>query len=34
MRSTIVKQADSTLSLVVEMQAPATLLIKLTGNAG
>ena len=28
------RQTDSTLSLVVEMQAPATLLIKLTGNAG
>jgi len=34
MRSTIVKRVDSTLSLVVEMQAPATLLIRLTGNAG
>jgi phospholipid/cholesterol/gamma-HCH transport system permease protein len=29
-----VKQADSALNLVVEMQAPATLLIKLSGNAG
>ena len=28
------KQADSALNLVVEMQAPATLLIKLSGNAG
>src|SRR5260370_4863670 len=34
MRSTIVKKVDSTLNLVVEMQAPATLLIKLTGNGG
>src|SRR5579862_56303 len=34
MRSTIVKRVDSTLSLVVKTQAPATLLIKLTGNAG
>ena len=34
MRSTIVKKVDSILSLVVEMQAPATLLIKPTGNAG
>jgi phospholipid/cholesterol/gamma-HCH transport system permease protein len=29
-----VKQADSTLNLVVEMRAPTTLLIKLSGNAG
>jgi phospholipid/cholesterol/gamma-HCH transport system permease protein len=29
-----VKQTDSTLNLVVEMRAAATLLIKLTGNAG
>src|SRR5665213_726746 len=28
-----VKQSDSTLNLVMEMQAPATLLIKLSGNA-
>jgi phospholipid/cholesterol/gamma-HCH transport system permease protein len=29
-----VKQSDSALNLMVEMQAPATLLIKLSGNAG
>jgi phospholipid/cholesterol/gamma-HCH transport system permease protein len=29
-----VKESDSALNLVVEMQAPATLLIKLSGNAG
>src|SRR5579862_9657989 len=34
MRSTIVKKVDSTLSLVVELQEPGTLLIKLSSTAG
>ena len=34
MRSTIVKQADSTLNFAAEMQDPGNLLIKLSGNVG